>query len=53
MAIAEKLNFTKNKTPEEAALYKLVVTLIKAYEIENYPMEESPHPKNFTAFDEI
>ena len=41
LAIAEKLTFTKNKTPEEIALYKLVVTLIEAYETENYPMEES------------
>ena len=41
LAIAEKLTFTKNKTPEETALYKLVVTLIEAYETENYPMEES------------
>ena len=41
LAIAEKLTFTKNKTPEETALYKLVVTLIEAYETENYAMEES------------
>jgi HTH-type transcriptional regulator / antitoxin HigA len=44
LAIAEKLTFAKDRTPEEKALHKLVVTLIEAYEIENYPMEEStPH----------
>ena len=44
LAIAEKLTFAKNRTPEETALHKLVVTLIEAYETENYPMEESlPH----------
>ena len=41
LAIAEKLTFAKNRTPEEKALHKLVVTLIEAYEVENYPMEES------------
>ncbi|BAU66388.1 HTH transcriptional regulator [Stanieria sp. NIES-3757] len=41
LAIAEKLTFAKNRTPEEKALHKLVVTLIEAYEAENYPMEES------------
>lgn len=44
LAIAEKLTFAKNRTLEEKALHKLVVTLIEAYETENYPMEEStPH----------
>ena len=44
LEIAEKLTFAKNRTPEEKALYKLLVTLIEAYETENYPMEESaPH----------
>ena len=44
LAIAEKLTFTKNRTLEEKALHKLVVTLIETYETENYPMEESaPH----------
>lgn len=41
LAIAEKLTFAKNRSPEEKALHKLVVTLIEAYEAENYPMEES------------
>jgi len=44
LAIAEKLTFAKNRTPEEKALHKLIVTLIEAYEAESYPMEESaPH----------
>ena len=44
LAIAERLTFAKNKTSEEKALYKLLVTLIEAYESENYPIEESaPH----------
>ena len=34
----------KNRTLEEKALHKLIVTLIEAYETEHYPMEESnPH----------
>ena len=41
LAIAEKLTFAKNRTLEEKALHKLVVTLIEAYEAENYPTEES------------
>ena len=44
LTIAEKLTFAKNRTLEEKALHKLVVTLIEAYEAENYPIEESaPH----------
>ena len=44
LAIAEKLTFATNRTPEEKALHKLLVTLIEVYETENYPMEEStPH----------
>ncbi len=39
--IAEQLTFTKSKTPEEKALYKLLVTLLEAYETENYPMDEA------------
>lgn len=41
LAIAEKLTFVKNRTPEEKALHKLFVTLIETYETENYPMEKS------------
>ncbi|MDZ8260208.1 transcriptional regulator [Nostoc sp. ChiQUE01b] len=44
LAIAERLTFCKNRTPEQQALHKLIVTLIEAYEALNYPMDESaPH----------
>ncbi|NJM23567.1 MAG: transcriptional regulator [Richelia sp. SM1_7_0] len=44
LKIVEELTFKKNRTTEEKALYKLLVILVEAYEIENYPMEESaPH----------
>lgn len=44
LAVAERLTFAKNRTPEEAALYKLLVTLIEVYETENYPIDKSePH----------
>ncbi|MEG4408621.1 transcriptional regulator [Microcoleus sp. MON2_D5] len=43
LAVAERLTFAKNRTPEERALYKLLVTLIEVYETENYPIESEPH----------
>ncbi len=44
LKIVEELTFKKNRTTEEKALHKLLVILVEAYEIENYPMEESaPH----------
>ncbi|MEG4517614.1 MULTISPECIES: transcriptional regulator [unclassified Microcoleus] len=44
LAVAERLTFAKNRTPEERVLYKLLVTLIEVYERENYPMDKSePH----------
>ena len=44
LTITEQLHFKKNRLPEETALYLLLVTLIEAYETENYPMEpSSPH----------
>jgi len=44
LAVAERLTFAKNLTPEERALYKLLVTLIEVYETKNYPMDKSePH----------
>lgn len=44
LAVAERLTFAKNRTPEERALHKLLVTLIEAYETQNYPMDKSaPH----------
>ncbi|MEO0012924.1 MAG: hypothetical protein RLZZ535_1313 [Cyanobacteriota bacterium] len=44
LAVAEKLTFAKNRTPEEKALHRLLVTLIEAYESEHYPIDKSlPH----------
>ncbi len=44
LAVAEGLTFAKNRTPEEKALYKLLVTLIEVYEAENYGIDKSdPH----------
>ena len=44
LAVAERLTFAKNLTPEERVLYKLLVTLIEVYETENYPIDKSePH----------
>lgn len=42
LTVAERLTFAKNRTPEERALHKLLVTLIEAYEAQNYPMDQSP-----------
>ncbi|NJM77457.1 MAG: transcriptional regulator [Acaryochloridaceae cyanobacterium RU_4_10] len=41
LAMAEELTFKKDRTPEEGALHKLLVTLIEAYETQHYPMDES------------
>jgi HTH-type transcriptional regulator / antitoxin HigA len=38
LAIAEKLTFDRNKTPEERSIYQLLVMLIEAYETKHYPM---------------
>jgi HTH-type transcriptional regulator/antitoxin HigA len=43
LAVAERLTFAIKLTPEERALYKLLVTLIEVYETENYPIESEPH----------
>lgn len=44
LAIAERLTFTKNKTPEERAIYRLLVVLIEAYESEHYALPVAkPH----------
>jgi HTH-type transcriptional regulator / antitoxin HigA len=42
LAIAEQLTFNKNKTPEERAIYQLLVILIETYESQQYPMPISP-----------
>jgi HTH-type transcriptional regulator/antitoxin HigA len=41
LTVAERLTFAKNRTPEEKALHKLIVTLIEAYEAQKYPMDAS------------
>jgi HTH-type transcriptional regulator/antitoxin HigA len=44
LAIAERLTFNKQKTPEEKAIYQLLVMLIEAYEAKHYPLPISaPH----------
>jgi len=40
IVIAERLAFKRNRTPEECALYKLLVMLIETYEAQNYPMDQ-------------
>ncbi|MDJ0601619.1 MAG: transcriptional regulator [Crocosphaera sp.] len=44
LTLVEKFTFKENKTVEETKIYQLLVTLIEAYETENYPIEDSnPH----------
>lgn len=44
LQIAERLIFAKETTPEEDALFKLVVLLIEAYESEHYFFDKpTPH----------
>jgi HTH-type transcriptional regulator / antitoxin HigA len=44
LSITERLTFQKNRTLEETALYKLLVTLIETYETQHYALDESqPH----------
>ena len=44
LAVAERLTFKKNRTSEEIVLHKLLVTLIEAYEAQNYPIDGvAPH----------
>ncbi|MCC3418520.1 MAG: transcriptional regulator [Microcoleus sp. PH2017_29_MFU_D_A] len=44
LAVAEGLTFAKNRTLEEKALHKLLVTLIEVYEDQNYAIDKSePH----------
>jgi HTH-type transcriptional regulator / antitoxin HigA len=42
LAIVEPLHFKKSLSPEEDALYDLLVMLIEAYEEKAYPMPFSP-----------
>ncbi|NMF83942.1 transcriptional regulator [Nodosilinea sp. P-1105] len=41
LAIVELLAFNQNRTPEQTALYKLLVLLVEAYEAEYYPISEA------------
>jgi HTH-type transcriptional regulator/antitoxin HigA len=41
LKVAEHFTFAKNLTPEEEALYKLIVSLIETYEEDNYPVQVS------------
>jgi HTH-type transcriptional regulator/antitoxin HigA len=41
LGIVEKLTFNPNRTPEETAIHRLLVILVEAYEVEQYPMPES------------
>jgi|GEM_PF-3200832 len=44
LAVVEQLTFKNNQTPEEQALYKLLVTLVEVYEDQNYALKKSaPH----------
>ena len=44
IVIAERLAFKRNRTPEECTLYKLLVMLIEAYEVQNYLIDQAaPH----------
>jgi HTH-type transcriptional regulator/antitoxin HigA len=40
LAQVEALAFDKHRTTEQTALYKLLVLLVEAYEVEHYPMPE-------------
>jgi HTH-type transcriptional regulator / antitoxin HigA len=41
LSIAERLTFDRNKTPEQRAIYQLLVMLIEAYETKHYPIPTS------------
>ncbi len=41
LAVAERLTFKQNQTPEESALYDLVTMLVEAYELEHYPIDRA------------
>jgi HTH-type transcriptional regulator / antitoxin HigA len=41
LAVAERLTFNQNQTPEESALYDLVTMLVETYESQHYQIEES------------
>ena len=41
LAVAERLTFKQEQTPEESALYDLVTMLVEIYEAQHYPIERS------------
>ncbi len=41
VAMVEALAFNQNRTAEQTALYKLLVLLLEAYEVEHYPIPEA------------
>lgn len=41
LAIVESLAFNPNRTTEQTVLYKLLVSLVEAYEEEHYPITEA------------
>jgi HTH-type transcriptional regulator / antitoxin HigA len=41
LAVAERLTFKLNQTPEESALYDLVAMLVESYEAQHYSIDES------------
>lgn len=41
LAVAERLTFKRNQTPEESALYDLVTMLVEAYELQHYEIDRS------------
>jgi HTH-type transcriptional regulator / antitoxin HigA len=41
LAVAERLTFQQNQTPEESALYDLVTMLVEAYEQQHYEIDRA------------
>jgi HTH-type transcriptional regulator / antitoxin HigA len=41
LAVAERLTFKQEQTPEESALYDLVTMLVETYEAQHYAIEKS------------
>jgi HTH-type transcriptional regulator / antitoxin HigA len=39
LAVAERLTFNHNQTPEESSLYDLVTMLVEAYEVQQYEID--------------
>jgi HTH-type transcriptional regulator / antitoxin HigA len=41
LAVAERLTFNQQQTPEESALYDLVTMLVESYETQHYSIDEA------------